>query len=815
MQGRRLILTALVALATLVFGQMPGAVADSPPPGLTMEAEAAFDGFFKYGEWLPVWVRLENRGPDLQAEIRVRLTGGFGATTFAAPAPLPTGSRKRIPVYVLPNNFSHELEVQLVQGNEVLASQKVPVKPRPNDSYFVGLVAPERGALSLILGASLPGRERSKEFVDLSPADLPERVEGLRSFDCLVLNDVDTTSLTPEQGTTLEAWVRQGGRLVIGGGAGGAHTVAGLRESLLPFVPRGLLEVDTLPGLAAFAGGEAVRVPGPFVVVTGEVGDGRTLAAQSDLPLVRERAVGNGYIDLIVLDLAVSPFDAWTGTTTFWEKLLSPGAAYPDWLPSDMSFRQWKSAQMAGALSNLPSLDLPSIRGLGILLVLYVVLVGPVNYFVLRWRKRLHWAWITIPLMTLAFSGGAFGLGYALRGTDLILNKIAVIELLPDGTAGVSSYLGLFSPAQQSYEIEVKGGGLLAPLNPGYGPWGSGGAGVTGEMVFLQGEPGRVRGLAVNQWSMQTFMMEGVWAGFGQVVGDLQIGGDGLVGTVRNETDYTLTGVVIILGNRFVHLGDLSPGEKVPVTINMPDLASQRFGPSMGWRLFQDQLNQSGPGGLPREAQLKQTVVDINFQGSWGLVVRGGLGPIPGVLSLAGEGRARLGVELLGWLDEAPPDVQVAGRKPAQQTTALLYTTLSYGLPDEGDFSLPPGLILGTLVEAPVAGGPCGPDATSVHIGRGQAVFEFQVPGEVRDVQVDALKLVIGTDEGWAQPPDTAIYDWDAETWAELGSPVIGVNVFSDAAGLVRDDGLVRVRLSSEGSSGGCIYVELGLEGTR
>jgi hypothetical protein len=286
------------------------------------------------------------------------------------------------------------------------------------------------------------------------------------------------------------------------------------------------------------------------------------------------------------------------------------------------------------------------------------------------------------------------------------------------------------------------------------------------------------------------------------------------VGTVRNETDYTLTGVAIILGNRFVHLGDLSPGEKVPVTINMPDLASQRFGPSMGWRLFQDQLNQSGPGGLPREAQLKQTVVDIVFQGSWGLVVRGGFGDSRS-LSLAGEGRARLGLELLGWLDEAPPDVQVAGREPAQQTTALLYTTLSYALPDEGDFSLPPGLILGTLVEVPVAGGPCGPNATSVHIGRGQAVFEFQVSGEVRDVQVDALKLVIGTNDGWAQPPDTAVYDWDAETWAELGSPVMGVNVFSDADGLVSDDGLVRVRLSSEGSSGGCIYVELGLEGTR
>ena len=103
-----------------------------PPPGLEMEAAAAFDGHFKYGEWLPVWVQLENNGPDVEAEVRVRVPGSWGATTFAAPAPLPTGSRKLIPIYVLPNNFSHVLEVELVAQDEVLLSQEVPVKAQAN-----------------------------------------------------------------------------------------------------------------------------------------------------------------------------------------------------------------------------------------------------------------------------------------------------------------------------------------------------------------------------------------------------------------------------------------------------------------------------------------------------------------------------------------------------------------------------------------------------------------------------------------------------------------------------------------------------------
>jgi hypothetical protein len=776
-----------------------------------MEAQAAFDGHFKYGEWLPVWAQLENNGPDLEAELRVRVPGSWGTTTFAAPAPLPTGSRKLIPVYVLPNNFSHVLEVELVADDDVLLSQEISVKPQPNVNYQVGLIAPERGALALMLGASLPGRERPKTLIDLSPADLPERAEGLRSFDTLILNDTDTSSLTPGQKTALETWVREGGRLVVGGGPGAQRTTTGLPASILPLLARGEVELEDVSALADFSGSEAIRVPGPFVVSTGDETEGRTLVAQDNLPLVRERAVGAGFVDFVALDLAASPFDAWAGTTAFWERLLSPDAAYPEWLPTDMSARQMKAGQMTYALSRLPTLDLPSIRGLGLLLVLYVVLVGPVNYLVLRWRKRLHWAWVSVPLITVVFSAGAFGLGYTLRGTDLILNKIAVIQLGSDGAANVTSYLGLFSPARQSYEIEVRDSGLLSPLTPDYNPWGPSNAGAGGEIVFVQGEPSQVRGLAVNQWSMQTFMTEGIQIDFGRVGADLKFEDEALTGTVRNETPHTLKDTALILGNHFVRLDDLGPGQEVTVTLELSNSTDRIFGQPLSYAIYGDQFTQPGPGRSPREAELKRMVAESVLDQS------SGFSPISSKIPWGPEGDTSRGLALLGWLDKAPPDVSVAGRTPGQQTTALLYAPLSFHLPVEGDLSLPPSLIPGALVGFPIEGGPCGPNnGTSLWLQRGEAIFEFQVPEEAHDVQVEEIKLVIGTDGGgWWQPPDTTVYDWDSETWVALSDPVIGTNVIPDAANLVSQDGRVQVRLSSENNQGGCLYLELGLEGKR
>jgi hypothetical protein len=807
---RRRFLLLLLAVAmwagSLLVPLASPAAQDGLPPGLSMRADAAFDGIFKYGEWLPVWVELANSGPDLDVEVRVRLTGSWGTTTFAGPVALPTGSRKRVPIYVLPNNYSHELQVELTSDGKVLASQRVPVAPRVNVTYLVGLVAPQRGALALLLGASLPGQNRIVDLVDVSVSELPERSEALRSFDCLVFNDVDTSSLTPDQAAALEAWVQQGGRLVVGGGAGARRTAAGLPPSLLAIVPRNEVELNSVDGLARLAEGEAIRVPGPFLVAGGEAAPGVTLAAEGDLPLVHERLVGSGSVDWVALDLATSPFDAWSGTTSFWERLLGPGAAYPPWLAQDMSARQMQAGSMTYALSNLPALDLPSVQGLALLLAVYVLVIGPLNYLVLRWRRRLHLAWVTIPVLTLLFAGGAFGLGYAMRGSDVILNKISVVSVQPDGNASMRSYVGLFSPSQRSYEIQVPGEHLLSPLNPDYNPWGPGGLATSGEMVFVQGQSGAVRGLAVNQWSMQALMVEGNWPGFGRISGDLRLDAGSIVGRVRNETGYTLQDAVLILGNGFVRLGDLAPGQEAAIKMEVGNSASQPFGSPISYRLFEAEFNRPGPNGVSREVQLKQTLVDSLFQQG------GKFGPSPMASSQAG---ALSGLFFMGWLAQAPPEIQVEGRAPMQQAISLVYAPLAYELPQEGQVSLPPGLISGTLLEVPQEGGFCGsPGTTAIYIGRGQGVFEFRAP-LVGELDVRQLNLTLRSDGGWWQSPGVAIYDWTADDWADMGPVNLGTVALADAGHLVSDDGRVRIRLTSEGGGGNCIYLDLGMEGTR
>ncbi len=783
---------------------------------ITLKAEAAFEGAFKYGEWVPVWVNLENAGPDLQAEVRISVIGGGGTMIFINPVELPTGARKRLAVYALPNNFSRQLVVELYNDDKLLTSQKVAIQPSPAINYLVGIVAPQRGALALLETLRIPGQTRPVKLYDLNLADFPDKFEGLRSFDLIVINDTDTSVLTSDQANALEGWVRQGGRLVVGGGANAARTAAGLPPSLLPVAEVKTAPVETLPGLERFAGLERpIRVAGPFILSQGKLAGGRSLAAQGSSDLLHEWASDSGAVDWSALDLAGAPFDAWNGAINFWEKILLPGAIFPANAPIDVSARQQFASNLNYPLSNLPMLDLPSVGSLALLLGLYVILVGPFNYFFLRRIKRMHLAWLTIPAITLIFAAASFGLGYVLRGSNVFVNKIAFVQPQADGKAKVISFLGLFTPAQQNYRVDVRGGGnLVSPLGPFYDPWMSSSPGpltATGRRIELvQGDPATIRGVSMDAWSTQSFMAEGIVSDFGVISSDLRIEDGRLRGRVTNKSAPAMTDVMVVLGMRVARLGDLSTGDGADVDLPLNDFESAPTGGSISYAIFNDELS-SANGRPARQVEVRRAIIENVFD------------RVPPYITAPGSQEAASLYQvpvLIGWQDQAPPEVRIVGEEAAQQTTAVVISPLTYRLVGSGEVEIPGGLIWGSLEEAPINGGACGATGLAgVYMPSGQAVFKFVAPESAGGLHDITLKINLTSDASMSgmavtSLPELALWDWQNDRWLRLEGATFSENQVPQADALVNAQGEVRVRLATENAQN-CFYVELGMKGRR
>lgn len=800
------IFIALLALLQALSAPLQAA------PAFEMKAEPGFGGRFKYGEWLPVFVDLENGGPDLTGEIRVLITSPTGQLDFNLPAELPTGARKRYTLYILPNNFSRSAKVEFVVDGETQLTQQIKLAVIPNDRYVIGSVSVNVAGLAEVNPPKLAGRRERADLINLALTELPERHEGWRVLNALILNDIDTSALTSTQRTALSRWVAEGGRLVVGGGAGAARTLAGLPNELQPVTLASQQEVAALPGLERYTAAP-ILVPGPFLLAhaqpvpgaivlldnKAEPGTNNTSALASDSALITELPFGAGHVDFVALDLGQSPFNAWAGVTAFVEKLLSPGAAWSQFLATDISPQQMSDSQMYYALTNLPALDLPSIRFLGLLLVGYILLVGPVNYLVLRWRDRLSWAWVTIPLITLVFSGLAYGLGFGLRGSDIIVNQVSIIELGQANRAKrAHTYVGIFSPRRQSYDIQVNAETLLRPLGQGaYDPWG-GMVNTGGTMRIGQSNPARLQGLTIDQWSMQSFVAETLPGEQPGLVVQLTSGRNAIWGQVENRSSAPWEDVAFIFNAQFQKLGNLGPGQTAKIRLDFKDSDSviSGFGSYM---LYQDEFNNqaSGPN---REVTFKQSVLDSTiFNGN-----RPDLSDQP---------------ILIAWQkNNGPLRIELAGYKTDTQASTLLYYPLTLDF-DSSQVAIPPGFSQLELVTATGDASTCnyGAGLDGSYVYQGTAETKLSLPSQLYHVQPERLDLYIRTDGAWPNLPTIELYDRIEQTWVLLKNAKAGANPIRDTARFYNSaDASLQVRISNNGGNGGgCLFLDVALEGKR
>ena len=292
----------------------------------------------------------------------------------------------------------------------------------------------------------------------LTPEDLPERVEGWNIARSPGLAGHRRRPADAGQLDALRGWVAGGGRLVIAGGTAGPKALAAFPDALLPYRPTATTDVPAadLAGLL----GELPDGRDDLPALSGELDRGAR-ARHGRRPGRRRRAaygVGPGHAPRLRPGGRLDRRDR--------HRAGRCGAA---------CCRRGRSAawsffddnMLVSAVSQLPSLALPPIGGLIVLLGAYILLIGPINYLVLRRLDRREWAWLTMPVLIVVFAVGASASGPPCAAATSIVNEVAIVRGAPGATeARPRSTSGIFSPSRGTYQVSVPGGALLSsPIN--------------------------------------------------------------------------------------------------------------------------------------------------------------------------------------------------------------------------------------------------------------------------------------------------------------------------------------------------------------
>lgn len=427
----------------LILGSARASAQQQP---ISWDIMVGFDGAFKAETWFPVVVTISNSGPDVSATLSVAFRGA--GTAYRQQVDLPSGANKRLVVPVTNSNSNfgdNRLDITLREGSRVIRSETVTPRAIGVGWNVIGVISDEEGALAEL--SVFEERNASPtSLVRLKGTELPERLEMLQALDALFVQALDTTTWTEQQRLVLRSWLDNGGQLIVGGDE---RVTRGLAD-LLPATVAGTGSPSNLQGLQA--AGWSLRdserqVPllqlapaaDAQVVATGEGGH----------PLIVRRAFGTGSVIQTAFDLQAlrdvgNPVALWARLLAFNQEQISLSEG----------LRNQGFSILRESLK-LPQLSFLSGLGLFGFLAVYILIVGPVNYLILRRFNRREWAYLTIPLWVLLFSIGAYAWGTIGRGSSTVVNQLALVLVPQQAEQGKAlTYVSLFSPTRSTYNLE-------------------------------------------------------------------------------------------------------------------------------------------------------------------------------------------------------------------------------------------------------------------------------------------------------------------------------------------------------------------------
>lgn len=396
---------------------------------------------------------------------------------------------------------------------------------------------------------------------------MPDKWFGYEAADLVVLttgavdvnNFLNPLFTDPAHRPRLDAlleWVRRGGRLVVS--VGSNAQLVSQYDALKDVLPAALDRADPVTptdelNLDWFSAGRRERLGVlqpragakiPVAHLAPKPGQAfRTLVPPAEtggdeLDPRRRVAVqapfGAGRVTLVAIDLDRSPFLEFASRAEFWNVLLKEAGAAK---ASVGSTRQRNNVYYgAGSQSDtedelatevrthidtFEGVPVISFGWVAVFILLYTLLIGPVEYFILKKVfKRLELTWITFPIIVLTVSAIAYFTAYSLKGNDLKINKMDLVDVDPASNRVYGhTWFTVFSPRIETYTVGTEPAvGWAAgdvdqpsPLVDGFGGTRSGRGGLFSRRFRYHCDPDTgaladgMIGVPIQVWSTKAF----------------------------------------------------------------------------------------------------------------------------------------------------------------------------------------------------------------------------------------------------------------------------------------------------------------------
>jgi hypothetical protein len=586
---------------------------------LQFDVFLGYDGTVREASWFPVVCEIKNDGAPFNGVVEVSPEQFGKGQTQQMPVELPTGTLKRIVIPAFTSGRYPSLwNVRLVDDRGKVRAEQTAMRPRRQIGWEIPLI----GSLSRTASGAPVIRPIARDQADAQPATarfqpaiFPDNPLVLEGLDSIYLSSEVASELRVSQANALLGWLNAGGHLIVSVEQISDVTASPWLREILPCDPKefrvlkGHAELQEWlrgggwrEGLSAGYGGQqyglppgATRSPNlrpgasadkPFPdlphdaafeladlpVATCTVRNGRVVLASGDTPLIVTGNRGQGRVTALLFSPEREPLKSWKNLPVFWAKLAEvPGILYAS---TDYYQGYGQSSDgIFGAMIDSRQVHKLPIGWLLLLLLVYLVVIGPLDQW---WLKRIGkpmLTWITFPCYVVLFSLLIYFIGYKLRAGETEYNELHLVDVLRNENRAElrgRTYASIYSPSNERYPLESRQ--KLATLRGEF--LGSGGGQATDRTTVVQSGDSFKAEVFVPVWSSQLYVSD--WWQAAPLPLDVKVtpreGGWEI--TVQNQTDRSVSAAQLVVEDVILQVGEIGAKQTKKLTVGR-DSATQ------------------------------------------------------------------------------------------------------------------------------------------------------------------------------------------------------------------------------------------------
>lgn len=547
----------------------------------SVELQAGFDENYIVKKGIPVRGVITNHGNAFHGEVQIKAYTRKSDETkeyviYYQKLDLEQGASKSIDMEATMGSIHKYIEITLVdaKGDKVYQDYSFLVAKDPNTIMF-GVLSDSPQDLKYLNNlhlAQMPEdymedeeiyqNELSKNYdfpVFLNESTFPNTIGIMNSFSALVVDDFDFSVLTQAQKDALHQWVLEGGTLMVGTGVTAQKTLRGL-DFLSDIKVEDVTQSGELEGIS----GEV-----SLAQLSGERLENLEFENANGIFSVVEE--GKGHVVLSDFSLSAAPMAGENVTLNLLQEALRQEA------PQAFTVNVYGNGGYYDPLQRVvwafPPFEMSSFSLIVGAIIVYILITGPLLYFILKKKDKREKGWIIIPVVSIVFMGLVFILAQSSSYKNGILNTVSYVEM-EEGSSMATAKIGMALKASGKGHVTFTSDEGL-PINVNLEDdhyYGSDVQKDTCAYRILCGDTTEVRFPDTSSWQTQYFNTQKSIDLGGNIESTVVMKDGGFVGQFINHTNVDFYHVVVLLDDHLQELGSLKAGKTLEVNISAENL---------------------------------------------------------------------------------------------------------------------------------------------------------------------------------------------------------------------------------------------------